>query len=71
LVCAVVLAVFVIVVGIFRYRRGDRWTLAALLTPPTGALLGIYASDHDELWLAVPAVALLLLGPVVRQIAVH
>lgn len=64
--CAGILAVVVVVVGAIRYRRGDRWTLVILLTPAAGALLGIYASDHKERWLALPALVLICAGPVAR-----
>jgi uncharacterized membrane protein YfcA len=68
-------AVFVVglslIAGAIFYRRGERWSLAALATPPAGVVLGIYATDHHHRWLGLPAFILLVLGPLLRQAIIH
>lgn len=67
LTCAAVLVVLTLVVGIERYRRGERWLLITLLAVPVAALLGIYAGDHHSRELGLVASALLLIGLAVRS----
>lgn len=66
--CATVLGVLTLVVGIGQYRRGERWLLVSLLTVPAGALLGIYATDHDSRMLGLLGAAVLMTGLVVRSV---
>jgi len=69
LTCAAALGVLTFVVGIGQYRRGERWLLLTLPTVPTGALLGIYAGDHDSRALGLVASGLLIMGLVIRGAA--
>lgn len=66
LTCASALGVLTLVVGISQYRRGERWLLLTLPTVPAGALLGIYAGDHDSRALGLVASGLLIMGLVIR-----
>jgi hypothetical protein len=66
LTCAAVLGVLTLVIGIGQYRRGERWLLLTLPTVPAGALLGIYAGDHDTRALGLVAAALVLSGLAIR-----
>ena len=67
LTCAALLGVLTVVVGIGQYRRGERWLLCTLLTVPAGAMLGIYAGDHDSRPLGLVAAVLLVSGLVIRS----
>ncbi|HEX4787421.1 MAG TPA: hypothetical protein VH372_03085 [Actinospica sp.] len=65
--CAAVIGLVTLAAGIDQYRRGERWSLVALLTVPVGSILGIYAGDRHLRELGLVAAALLLTGPVIMN----
>jgi hypothetical protein len=65
---AILFLVLTAVGGVALFRRGERWSIAALLMIPPGVLLGIYATDAHHRWLDVPAVILILSPPILRRV---
>ncbi len=63
LVTAAFVSLLTLAAGVVRYRKGDRWLLALLPLIPVGVVLGIYAGDHHERVLGIPAF-LLIIAPV-------
>lgn len=68
LTSAILLGLLAVAVSVVGYRRGERWSLLTAPLPPAGALLGIYAGDHDSRALGLAASALLLASIGLRQV---
>jgi hypothetical protein len=59
--------VLMLIAGFEQYRRGDRWLLSTLLVLPAGVMLGIYAGDHHQRALGIPAFALIVAYPITTR----
>ncbi|MBR7834673.1 hypothetical protein KDL01_15470 [Actinospica durhamensis] len=68
IIAAILVSLLVLTLGVVRYRKGERWLLALLPLIPVGMMLGIYASEHHQRILGIPAFALII-SPVLAGIA--